>query len=158
MVLLVPTLGACGFGYQTDKVYQPGVGVNDRSGAVDILAAVVVSSTDGEGTLVASLVNKDQAKDDTLVNVTGDGLDVTLSAPVPIPADSLVNLADTGAISVKGDTVVPGKFARLKLTFQNGQETEINAPIVPQEAEFSDIKPAAPSDSASPSASPSATP
>jgi hypothetical protein len=158
MVLLVPTLGACGFGYQTDKVYQPGVGVNDRSGTVDVLAAVVVSSTDGEGTLVASLVNKDSAKDDTLVNVTGDGLDVSLSAPLPIPADSLVNLADTGAISVKGETVVPGKFARLKLTFQNGQETEINAPIVPQEAEFSDIKPAAPSDSASPSASPSATP
>jgi len=58
LVLLVPSLGACGFGYQTDKVYQPAVGVNNRSGAVAVLGAVVVSGSDGSGTFVTSLVNK----------------------------------------------------------------------------------------------------
>ena len=57
LVLLVPGLGACQ--YQTDQVYQPGVGVNNRDGTVDVLGAVVVSSTDGKGTFVASLVNQD---------------------------------------------------------------------------------------------------
>ena len=65
LVLLVPLLGACGFGYQTDQVYQPSVGVNDRDGTVDVLGAVVVSSADGQGTFVASLVNKDQSRSPT---------------------------------------------------------------------------------------------
>src|SRR5690349_13750801 len=128
MVLLVPTLGACGFGYQTDQVYQPGVGVNNRSGTVDVLGAVVVSSLNGEGTLVASLVNQSDTKDDSLVSVSGTGFEASLSAPVKIPAGQLVNLADTGAVSITGDNVQPGKFARLTLTFENGQTTKINAP------------------------------
>ena len=142
MVLLVPVLGACQ--YQTDQVYQPSVGVNDRDGTVDVLGAVVVSSLDGEGTFVASLVNKDTSKDDTLVSMTGDGLDVQLTAPVKLPADTLVNLADTGAVSVTGDTVKPGKFARLTLTFESGQTTEVNAPVVPYSGEFADVRLASP--------------
>ena len=159
-VLLVPslgaTLGACQ--YQTDQVYQPGVGVNDRSGDVDVLAAVVVSSTDGQGTFVASLVNQDLEKSDSLTNVTGDDLQVKLSAPVEIKPESLVNLDDTGAVSVTGESIEPGQFARLTLEFESGQETEVNVPVVPYEDEFSEIKPAEPSTSPSTSPSPSATP
>lgn len=144
MVLLVPALAGCGFGYQTDQVYQPGVGVNDRSGGVDILGAVVVSSLNGEGTFVASLVNKSDSGDDTLVSMTGDGLEVQLKEPVKLPADTLVNLTDSGAISVTGDTVQPGKFARLTLTFESGQKTQINAPVVPYSGEFGDVRLASP--------------
>ena len=140
MVLLVPTLGACGFGYQTDQIYQPGVGVNNREGTVDVLAAVVVSSTDGEGTFVASLVNQDTETDDSLVQVTGDDVDVQLTAPVEVPADGLVNLADTGAVAVTGETVATGKWVRLTLTFESGQTTEVNAPVVPHEDEFSEVE------------------
>lgn len=150
MVLLVPTLGACGFGYQTDQVYQPGIGVNNRDGTVDILGAVVVSSLNGEGTMVASLVNENESKDDALVNVTGDGLEVSLSAPVKLPAGELVNLADTGAVSVTGDTIQPGKFARLKLTFESGQTTELNAPVVPYSGEFNDVRLASPKSTPAP--------
>jgi hypothetical protein len=150
MVLLVPALGACGFGYQTDQVYQPGIGVNNRDGTVDVLGAVVVSSLNGEGTFVASLVNKNDTKDDTLVSMTGDGLDVQITAPIKVPAGSLVNLADTGAVSVTGDTIKPGNFARLKLTFESGQTTEINAPVQPYSGDFTDVRLATPkSDSSS---------
>ena len=31
----------------------------------------------------------------------------------------------------------PGKFARLTLTFESGQKTEVNAPVVPHEGEYS---------------------
>ena len=154
MALLVPTLGACGFGYQTDQVYQPGVGVNNRDGSVDVLGAVVVSSTDGEGTFVASLVNKSDT-DDSLESMTGEDLQVQLSAPVEVKADTLVNLADTGAVSVTGDSVEPGKFVRLTLQFEGGQTTEVNAPVVPDEDEFSEVEPASPESESSPSPSPS---
>ncbi len=145
MVLLVPALGACGFGYQTDQVYQPGVGVNYRDGQVDVLAAVVVSSTDGEGTFVASLVNKDTENDDILQQVTADDVDVQLQAPIEVPADTLVNLADTGAVAVAGRTVEAGTWVRLTLTFESGETAEVNAPVVPHEDEYSEVELAAPS-------------
>ena len=150
MVLLVPALGACGFGYQTDQVYQPGVGVNHRDGQVDVLAAVVVSSTDGEGTFVASLVNKDTENDDTLQQVTADDVDVQLQAPIEVPADTLVNLADTGAVAVSGETVEPGKWVRLTLTFESGETAEVNAPVVPHEDEYSEVELAEPSTTPAP--------
>ena len=53
LVLLVPVLAACSSSeYQTDQVYQPGVGVNERSGTVDVLGAVVVRTSEGEGSHV----------------------------------------------------------------------------------------------------------
>src|SRR3954452_12517091 len=150
LVLLVPALGACGFGYQTDQVYQPGVGVNNRDGTVDVLGAVVVSSLNGEGTFVASLVNKDLEKEASLVSMTGDGLEISLTAPVKIPADTLVNLADTGSISVTGQTVKPGTFVRLKLTFDSGQTTEINTPVVPYTGQYDQVRLATPKSTPTP--------
>jgi hypothetical protein len=144
MVFLLPLLGACGFNYQTDQVYQPGVGVNNRDGTVDVLGSVVVSSVDGSGTFVASLVNKDSENDDQLVSATGEDLQVQLAAPVDVKAGSLVNLADSGAISVEGDTVTAGKFARITLGFESGQKTEVNVPVVPYSEEFSDVRLASP--------------
>ena len=98
LVLLLPILGACGFGYQTDQVYQPGVGSNNRDGSVDILGAVVVSGTDGSGTLVASLANKNTEEPATLENVTSEqeGIEPSVVTPVEIKPDSLVNLAEHG--------------------------------------------------------------
>ena len=157
LVLLVPLVGACGFNAQTDQVYQPAVGSNVRTGEVDILGAVVVSGSDGSGTFVASLVNKDLDKDATLTSVTAaDGTQAQLTAPVKVGADALVNLAPLGAVRVGGDKVASGGWTRLTLGFDTGQKTEVNTPIVPRDAEFSGVSPAlpAPSGSASPSASP----
>ena len=150
MVLLLPALGACGFNYQTDQVYQPGVGVNNRDGSVDVLGAVVVTSSENEGTFVASMVNKDLENDDSLVSITGDGLEVQLKAPIELPSDTLVNLADSGAVSVVGDTVQAGKFARLTLTFESGQKTEVNAPVVPFSDEYDDVRLASPQSTPAP--------
>ena len=150
VVLLLPTLGACGFGYQTDQVYQPGVGVNDRSETVNVLGAVVVSTSEGRGTFVASIVNRDVEESDSLSGVTGEDVEAQVSAPVEIAPDSLVNLADTGAVGVTGEGITPGAFTRLTLTFESGQEVELNVPVVPYEDEYRDIKPASSSPSATP--------
>jgi hypothetical protein len=160
LVILVPALGACGgFDYQTDQVYQPGVGVNDQSSQVGVLGAVVVSGIDGQGTLVASLANGSSDQTDSLTTVTptdsNAGLTARVAAPVEIKPQGLVNLADTGAISVSGESVRPGGYVRLTLQFDSGQKTSINVPVVPQTGEYGDIEPASPSESASPSASPS---
>ena len=62
-LLLVPALASCGFNAQTDQVYQAAVGINDRSGEVDILNALIVSGEDGSGTFAGTLVNKDTTND-----------------------------------------------------------------------------------------------
>ena len=53
-------------------------------------------------------------------------------APVKIEPGTLVNLADVGAVRVSGEGVKAGAFARLTLTFDTGQTSEVNAPIVPK--------------------------
>lgn len=165
LVLLVPVLGACGFSEQTDQVYQPSVGVNNRDGVVDVLGAVVVSGTPGSGTFVASLVNKGTSKSVSLQSVTGDsGTTAQLVKPVSVGAGDLVNLAGVGAVDVTGQAISAGAFARLTLTFDNGQSTQVNVPIVSRDGDYSEVAPAIPSaspsasSSAKPSATPSATP
>lgn len=153
MVLALPTLGACGFGYQTDQVYQPAVGANSRSGDVDVLGAAVVSGSDGSGTFIATLVNKDLEDPATLTSITGeDGLKLQIVKPLKVEADDALNLAPLGAVSVSGDSVKAGGYTRLTLEFDTGQKTEINVPVVNKDEEFSEVSPALPA------ASPSETP
>ncbi len=165
MVLLLPTLGACGFGYQTNQVYQPAVGVNDRADDVNILGAVVVSGSDGAGTFVATFVNINSSEPAKLTSISGaDDLTINIVKPVEIAPEELVNLAPLGAIGVSGESIAAGGFARLTLEFDTGQKTMLNVPIVDKDEEFGDIRAAipssspSPSPSSSPSSSPSASP
>lgn len=146
--LLVPVLASCGsgFDYQTDQVYQPSVGVNDRDGEVDVLNAVVVSAVGGSGTLVTSFVNNDVTTADEFVGATGEGLSVPTAA-VAIPADALVNLADDKPITLKGESIVIGSFVRLTLSFANAEDVVVNVPVVPHTGDFASVTvegPAAP--------------
>jgi hypothetical protein len=151
-LLLAPTLAACGFGAQTDKVYQPATGVNDRSGVVEILNAQIVSGADGTGTFIAALDNN-AAKADKLVNVTGEGVTST-STGVEIPADGVANLALPAAgsnpvqVQVDGPGIKAGKWVRLTFTFASGQSSEVLVPIVSNSQDFADVPlPSAPASS-----------
>lgn len=59
VLLLVPTLAACGFGVQTNKQYQSGAGVDNRDSLVQILNAAVVIPQPGatNGVFVGTFVN-----------------------------------------------------------------------------------------------------
>ena len=79
VLLAVPTLSSCGvnFSAQTDQVYTPAEGVNDRSGDVDVLNALVVADTDGTGRFIAGLANNTD-KEETLTGITGVDVDQSL--------------------------------------------------------------------------------
>ena len=150
LALVLPAALA-GCRYQTDEIYQPGVGVNNRKGDVDVLGAVVVSGTAGSGIFVASLANKDLDKPATLTEVTGpQGFNITVAKKVTVPAQGLVNLANLGAVQVNGPDVDSGNFVRLTLNFDTGQSTQVNVPIVDKDGEFSSVSPVLPSASATP--------
>lgn len=146
LLLAAPVLSSCGVGFnaQTNQVYQPAEGVNDRSGQVDVLNALVVSGSDGSGTVIATLVNNSQTTADTLQNVAGAGSDtslqVTLGGDTSIPADGMLNLADSGKIFVAGERVKAGYLVSLTFTFANASAVTLSAPVVPaSKAQYSGV-------------------
>lgn len=134
VLALTLALTSCGvnFNAQTDQVYNPGAGTNDRESTVDVLNALVVSGEDGSGTVVATLVNNDTAEDDTLIAVEDPSgrTKVDVTGPTTIPAAGLLNLADSGGVTATGERIVPGVFVEITWTFQRGEPVTFSAPVV----------------------------
>lgn len=153
VLVTAPVLSACqaNFNMPTDRIYTPGVGVNERSGSVDVLHAAVVSGSDGSGTLIAALVNNDQDDADALIDVQAVGVDAELVVEVEgdtvIPPDGFVQLADEGDIIVLGEAgapgqfmgVVPGRFVRLRFDFLRSESVTLNMPVVERSGEFENV-------------------
>ncbi len=70
--MLAPLLAGCGTGFQaqTNQIYQPGPGITVRDGGVYAINTLIVTDGNGNGTLVAALVNQ-AARPDTLVSRGG---------------------------------------------------------------------------------------
>lgn len=164
VALLAPALSSCSLAGvpQTEEIYQPAIGINDRSGQVDVLNAVVVSSGNGTGTLVASLVNQDLGKADTLTGVQGSGptsglvVDIA-EGSVPLPPDSLVELVDKADITVTGDALRPGFLVELTFTFANAQTVTMNVPVQTPEPPYDEVPLPSATAPATPPATPTAT-
>lgn len=143
IALAAPALASCGFDVQTDQVYTPGAGVNDRSGVVNVLHALVVSGEDGSGTVVAALVNTSATQDDELTGVTGadpdEQVEVAIDGTVDIPAGKLVQLADDGNVTATGDAIQAGKFVKLTFTFAEAEAVTVDVPVVANTDEFSQV-------------------
>ncbi|MEP7091989.1 MAG: hypothetical protein ABI776_17950 [Nocardioidaceae bacterium] len=145
-LLAVPALSSCGgnFNAQTDQVYNPAAGVDDRSGAVDVLNALIVSGSDGSGTVIATLVsNDDRPGSDTLRGVAGSGSDsslkVTPGGDTQIPSGGLLNLAAKGKIFVAGARVVPGNFVTITFSFAKAKSVQVQVPVVRTSSVYSGV-------------------
>ena len=142
-----PVLSSCGvsFGAPTDQVYNPSAGVDARDGAVDVLNALVVSGTDGSGTVIATLVNNDQVEADKLTGVAGAGPDNVLTVKVAgettVPAGGLLNLAEQGAITARGKRIVPGNFVKVTFSFERAEPATLNIPVMSADnPDYADVK------------------
>lgn len=152
ILLLALLLGAataisgCGFNMGTEREYSPGVGTNFLDGTVDVLGAVIVSttSTPGEGIFIASLSNGSPSEEIMLTNIeapAGEDLTATLAAPVVVAPLDLVNMADGGGVPVQGQ-FVPGDFVGVDVVFSNGEKASIKVPVVLKEGPYSSVAPA----------------
>lgn len=152
LLLLVPALAACGFGEQTDQVYQAATGVNDRSGQVWILNGTIVSDQDGTGTFAGTLVDQSQAKPAKLVDVSGaEG-----SVSVTIPAGQVANLGSTGQIRLSDPKITQGAFVPVTFTFDNGQITTVSLPVVDHSGDYAGV-PVGPTASPTPTKNPTSS-
>jgi len=143
LVLAVPALAACSTNLEapTDQVYNPARGVNDRSGDVDVLNVLVVSSTEGTGTVIATLVNN-ETDEDTLTGVTVAGSEADIAdarTSAVIAAGGHNNLATTGAVTASSADIEDGSFVEVVFTFQHAGAITVEAPVVPREGDYADV-------------------
>jgi hypothetical protein len=136
-LLLAPALTACGFNAQTDQVYQPAVGINDRDDNVYVLNALIVSGEDGSGTFAATLVNT-ETSGDRLETVSGPGITASRRT-VEVPAGGNARLGETGDVTLQGSDIEPGKFVELDLAFQSGQTTTVRVPVVAATGDYAAV-------------------
>jgi len=140
------SLGTSNFDAQTNQFYTPAEGVNERSGAVDVLNALVVSDEDGQGRFIAGLVNDSDTTDDALTDVQGAGdfsdIRGTVEAPIDVASNGFVQLADEGAepVVLQGDQIVPGRFVELTMTFQEADPVTVTLPVVTAEDDFEGVE------------------
>jgi hypothetical protein len=141
LVLAVPGVSACGFNYATDREYTPGNGVNDKSGTVDVLNALIVSGEEGSGTFIASLSNNSPDQTAHLESLSfGSDSTVQVAAfdPIEVKPHALVNLADGQGIKVSG-SFAAGDFISLSLGFDNGETAELDVPVVVEDDEYTGL-------------------
>ena len=162
LALLAPALSACGEDYATTYLYTPAAGVNDRSGAVDVLNAAIVSTDGDTGTFIASLANQSREDDAALEEITGThpeaGSELTFELPGPVELlpQGFVNLAngvegvapgagtveasteEASRIGVSGDFSL-GDFVTVTLTFADGTTKELDIPVLPNNDEYAGI-------------------
>lgn len=143
---------ATGFEAQTTTVYTAPEGADVRTGDVEGLNMLVVSGSDGTGTLVAALVNTTD-EDDQLVEVsaadidTDETLTVTgLDAPVDLPPSTLVQVADgeVTPIGINGEPVQAGQVLRLSLRFAMAGAVVAEVPVVTAEGHYAEVPTAEP--------------
>jgi hypothetical protein len=137
LLLASPLLAGCGFDKATNRVYTPAMGVNERDGDVDVLGAVIVSSTDGSGTFVATLANNSSTDDAALSGIQSNGEPAITAQvePVEVPVRGSVNLADEGGVPVEGDFVA-GDFVPVTVSFEGADTVDMEVPVVPDTEEF----------------------
>ncbi len=170
VTLALLLLAGCGFSVQTDQVYQPATGTDNRDGSVYVLNALVVSGGADTGRLVASMVNENQTTPDKLLNVTGPQLQAASPGAVLIPAGGLVNLATGNPITVTGGGLSAGKFVTVTFAFANSAQVTMLVPVVDHSGDYAGIpvgvatpspsstRSASPTPSSSPSGTSSASP
>jgi hypothetical protein len=135
MLAMVLPLSSCGFDYATDRINSIQNGADNRDASVDVLGAVIVSAQDGQGTFIATFVNNDVSRSNTVDGLVGtDGQQqVTAQGFKPITVDkgSLVNLAsgNQAPIKVTGQFVA-GDYVPLSISFGNGEGVRIDVPVV----------------------------
>lgn len=144
------TLSACGtsFGAQTNKVYQPAVGANER-GEVESHNTQLVGNRDGSATLSAGLVNT-LGTAQTLTSVavkgaTGETLTVKApKAPLTLEPKVLTTIGGTVANSVfiVAEGAEPGDYVTVTYSFSDSGPLTVRTPVVARAdhaAEYEDV-------------------
>jgi copper(I)-binding protein len=134
------------FEAQTNQIYQPAIGSDNRLGDVYVLDALVVSDGTSLGTVAAGLVNEVVRRGDALIRVTADSTDgnrvqgMIRGDQVRLPSQQLVQLADTGDVTLNAAKPLDiGGSITVTFTFRNAAPVTLDLPIVKNTGDFAHV-------------------
>ena len=148
----------CGsnFNAESQDPYQPGPGITDRSSDVFVINMLVVTSDEGMGTVVGSLVNQ-RSQSDYVVEFTASHSEAgelrtsplpavpadeassggdAPSAGVAVPASGATQLPKDAQLQVTGEAVVPGTLVTLTFTFHRGEPVTVEVPVFSEDNSY----------------------
>jgi copper(I)-binding protein len=135
---------AANFDAQTNQIYQPADGANNKESDVYVMGTLVVADGAGHGVVVARLINSAE-QPDSLVSVAatdGEGNPITVNPmPEPLelqPAESL-QLAESAHIQLSGDNLQVGGVVTLDVTFDQAEPVTLEAPVVLDDGDYADV-------------------
>lgn len=134
--------GATGVDAQTNAQYQPGVGANVRSGAIQLYNALAVDNGDDTATVSVTILNRA----DKPVRLTSadarlsDGAKLTVTtAPAIIDAGETMATGPAGAVILQGSRIEAGTYVDLTLRFSGGGKATVEAPVVARTADYQSV-------------------
>lgn len=147
LVVAMFAVTGCGsnFNAQSEQMYQPAVGMSDRSGQVYAINTLIVTDGKGDGTVIAALINQahrdDRLRGVTVVDDKGSTLQVA-----PLPANGLrlastqsVQLADSGAVRVSGSSLQAGTVVSVTFTFAQAAPVTLDVPVVNDSSTYASV-------------------
>ena len=145
LVSVAATTG-CGanFGAQTNQIYQPADGDNNKESDVYVMGALVVADEAGHGSVVARLINSAE-QPDSLVSVAAtddEGNQITVkpaTEPIELQSGESLQLADGAQIQLSGDNLRVGGVVTLNVTFDQAEPVTVEAPVFPDTGDYADV-------------------
>ncbi len=158
LVFTAPVLTGCGFEVATDRANDITAGANNHDGKLDVLNAVLISDEDGAARFIATYSNQDTENAVTITDLAaGTGAEATITGftPVKVPASALVTpQIEDPKVIVEGksrnftlesdsaqevtEPITPGDYVRLVVSVSNGDEVELNVPVLGAWGEYAE--------------------
>lgn len=131
-----------GIDAQTNAQYQPGIGANVRTGAIQLFNALAVDNGNGTATFSAAVLNTttESAKLTGATARTSDGHTVKATiAPAIVGAGRTFDTGKPGALVLSSPEVKAGDYVKVKLTFSGGNSVSVDAPVVARNATYEGV-------------------
>ena len=147
VAIALPVLSACeaSIKAETQEPYTPGQGVWADTDDLKLRGVVAVAPTDGEATLVATILNEGTAGD-TLTRVRFPGGRATLGrTPVSLPPGSArvlgvdTSLGRATPVALEGTSLRPGLAVPMTFEFQRAGTVTLNVLVTPAEGPFATV-------------------
>lgn len=137
--LLALVLAGCSVQEQTQRWYPRDNGVSAQAGDIGLRNILVVTSSDGQATLLTTFAN--EGADDELVEVhIGDAIATPSAGPLEIPAGGYASLEPSGdQLGISGAELTPGQMTEVEFRFAKAPRTAVQALVMANEGAYSQV-------------------
>lgn len=138
--LALLTIGCGDVREQTQAWREPPHGTSASAGDVEIRNALIVTDSEGNGTLYASFANHGNDPD-ALTGVTVGGIEANQDGgEIELPVGNVTSVSpDAARVDVTGLDVEPGRLVDIQFVFANAPRATLQSIVQPNEGYYADV-------------------